>query len=72
MSWLDAAGVPQLKGRAAAKYDSLPAGDRSRDRRQGVALVPHFLAAPDITGGRLVQPFNIERPATSTLVPGHA
>jgi LysR family glycine cleavage system transcriptional activator len=58
--WLDAAGIPQLKGRAAAKYDSYLLAIEAAIDGQGVALVPHFLAAPDIKGGRLVQPFNID------------
>jgi LysR family glycine cleavage system transcriptional activator len=58
--WLDAAGIPQLKGRAAAKYDSYLLAIEAAIDGQGVALVPHFLAAPDIKGGRLVQPFAID------------
>ena len=58
--WLDAAGIPQLKGRAAAKYDSYLLAIEAAIDGQGVALVPHFLAAPDIKSGRLVQPFAID------------
>jgi LysR family transcriptional regulator, glycine cleavage system transcriptional activator len=58
--WLDAAGVPQLKGRSAAKYDSYLLAIEAAIDGQGVALVPHFLAAPDIKSGRLTQPFAID------------
>jgi LysR family glycine cleavage system transcriptional activator len=58
--WLDAAGVPQLKGRAAAKYDSYLLAIEAAIDGQGIALVPHFLAAPDIKSGRLLQLFDIE------------
>jgi LysR family glycine cleavage system transcriptional activator len=58
--WLDAAGIPQLKGRAAAKFDSYLLAIEAAIDGQGIALVPHFLAAPDIKNGRLVQPFAID------------
>jgi LysR family glycine cleavage system transcriptional activator len=58
--WLDAAGIPQLKGRAAAKYDSYLLAIEAAIDGQGIALVPHFLAAPDIKSGRLMQPFNVD------------
>jgi len=58
--WLDAAGVPQLKGRSAAKYDTYLLAIEAAIDGQGIALVPHFLAAPDIKTGRLVQPFAID------------
>jgi LysR family glycine cleavage system transcriptional activator len=59
-AWLDAAGVPQLKGRSAAKFDSYLLAIEAALDGQGIALVPHFLAAPDIKSGRLVQPFSID------------
>ncbi|WP_459859595.1 LysR substrate-binding domain-containing protein [Dongia sp. agr-C8] len=58
--WLDAAGVPQLKGRSAAKYDTYLLAIEAAIDGQGIALVPHFLAAPDIKSGRLIQPFAID------------
>ena len=63
--WLDAAGVPQLKGRSAAKFDSYLLAIEAALDGQGVALVPHFLAAPDIKTGRLTQPFalDVKQPA---------
>jgi LysR family glycine cleavage system transcriptional activator len=63
--WLDAAGLPQLKGRAAAKYDSYLLAIEAAIDGQGIALVPHFLAAPDIKSGRLVQLFghDVKQPA---------
>jgi LysR family glycine cleavage system transcriptional activator len=59
-AWLDAAGVPQLKGRSAAKFDSYLLAIEAALDGQGVALVPHFLAAADIKTGRLVQPFALD------------
>ena len=58
--WLDAAGIPQLKGRSAAKYDSYLLAIEAAIDGQGIALVPHFLAAPDLRSGRLVQPFAVD------------
>jgi LysR family glycine cleavage system transcriptional activator len=58
--WLDAAGIPQLKGRAAARFDSYLLAIEAALDGQGIALVPHFLAAPDVKTGRLVQPFAID------------
>jgi LysR family glycine cleavage system transcriptional activator len=63
--WLDAAGIPQLKGRSGAKFDSYLLAIEAAIDGQGVALVPHFLAAPDLKSGRLVQPFavDVQQPA---------
>ena len=68
--WLDAAGVPQLKGRSGAKFDSYLLAIEAAIEGQGIALAPHFLVAPDLKTGRLVQPFAIEvrQPARWYLV----
>jgi LysR family glycine cleavage system transcriptional activator len=49
-----------LKGRSAAKYDTYLLAIEAAIDGQGIALVPHFLAAPDIKSGRLVRPFAID------------
>lgn len=58
--WLQAAGVPDLKGRAAAQFDSYLLAIEAALDGQGVALAPHFMVAEDLKLGRLVRPFAIE------------
>jgi LysR family glycine cleavage system transcriptional activator len=58
--WLDAAGVPNLKGRAAPQFDSYLLAIEAALDGQGVALAPHFMVAEDLKVGRLVRPFAIE------------
>jgi LysR family transcriptional regulator, glycine cleavage system transcriptional activator len=58
--WLDAAGVPNLKGRAAPQFDSYLLAIEAALDGQGVALAPHFMVAQDLKLGRLARPFAIE------------
>jgi LysR family glycine cleavage system transcriptional activator len=58
--WLDAAGVPDLKGRAAPQFDSYLLAIEAALDGQGVALAPHFMVAEDLKLGRLVRPFPVE------------
>ena len=58
--WLDAAGVSNLKGRAAPQFDSYLLAIEAALDGQGVALAPHFMVAEDLKLGRLVRPFQIE------------
>lgn len=58
-AWLQAAGVPNLRGRTAPKFDSYLLALEAALDGQGVALAPHFLVAEDLKSGRLVAPFNI-------------
>jgi LysR family glycine cleavage system transcriptional activator len=55
--WLEAAGLPTLKGRAAPKFDSYLLAIEAAIEGQGVAVVPEFMVAPDLKSGRLVKPF---------------
>jgi LysR family glycine cleavage system transcriptional activator len=68
--WLQAAGVPNLKGRAAAQFDSYLLAIEAALDGQGVALAPHFMVAEDLKLGRLVKPFALEvrQPARWYLV----
>ncbi len=68
--WLQEAGVPNLKGRAAAQFDSYLLAIEAALDGQGVALAPHFMVAEDLKLGRLVRPFVIEvrQPARWYLV----
>jgi LysR family transcriptional regulator, glycine cleavage system transcriptional activator len=59
-AWLQAAGVPQLAGRAAPQFDSYLLALEAAIEGQGVAMVPHFMVAADLKAGRLVKPFAIE------------
>jgi LysR family glycine cleavage system transcriptional activator len=58
--WLDAASVPNLKGRAAPQFDSYLLAIEAALDGQGVALAPHFMVAEDLRSGRLTRPFPIE------------
>lgn len=55
--WLEAAGLPTLKGRAAPKFDSYLLAIEAAVEGQGVAVVPEFMVATDLKSGRLVKPF---------------
>lgn len=68
--WLQAAGVPNLKGRTAAQFDSYLLAIEAALDGQGVALAPHFMVAEDLKLGRLVKPFALEvrQPARWYLV----
>ncbi len=68
--WLQAAGVPDLKGRVAAQFDSYLLAIEAALDGQGVALAPHFMVAEDLKLGRLVRPFPVEvrQPARWYLV----
>jgi len=58
-AWLRAAGVPNLRGRTAPKFDSYLLALEAALDGQGVALAPHFLVAEDLQSGRLVAPFDV-------------
>jgi len=68
--WLDAAGVPNLRGRAAPQFDSYLLAIEAALDGQGVALAPHFMVAEDLKLGRLVRPFptEVRQPARWYLV----
>lgn len=68
--WLDAAGVPNLKGRAAPQFDSYLLAIEAALDGQGVALAPHFMVAEDLKLGRLMKPFalDVRQPARWYLV----
>jgi LysR family transcriptional regulator, glycine cleavage system transcriptional activator len=59
-AWLEAAGVPQLTGRAAPQFDSYLLALEAAIEGQGIALVPHFMVASDLRSGRLLKPFAVE------------
>lgn len=60
--WLQAAGVPVDTGRSALRFDSYLLALEAAIDGQGVAIVPHFLAAADLRSGRLVAPFGLQVP----------
>lgn len=55
--WLEAAGLPSLKGRTAPKFDSYLLAIEAAIEGQGVTVVPEFMVAPDLKIGRLVKLF---------------
>ena len=55
--WLEAAGLPTLKGRTAPKFDSYLLAIEAAVEGQGVAVVPEFMVVTDLKSGRLVKPF---------------
>jgi len=59
-AWLEAAGVPQLAGRAQSRFDSYLLALEAAIEGQGIAMVPHFMVASDLRAGRLIKPFAIE------------
>ena len=58
--WLQAAGVPELADQNAPRFDSYLLAIEAAMDGQGVAIVPRFLAAADLKGGRLVAPFALD------------
>ncbi|MEO8264363.1 MAG: transcriptional regulator GcvA [Ilumatobacteraceae bacterium] len=60
--WLDAAGVPEVGGQGAPRFDSYLLALEAAMEGQGVAIVPRFLAAADLRSGRLVAPFALDVP----------
>lgn len=58
--WLRAAGVPELFDQNSPRFDSYLLAIEAAMEGQGVAIVPRFLAANDLKGGRLVAPFELE------------
>ena len=58
--WLEAAGVPELVGRAGPRFDSYLLAIEAAIEGQGIAIAPHFMVAADLKAGRLVKPFAIE------------
>jgi LysR family transcriptional regulator, glycine cleavage system transcriptional activator len=55
--WLAAAGVGELASHGSILFDSYLLALEAAIDGQGVALVPDFVAATDLRGGRLVRPF---------------
>lgn len=60
--WLRAAGVPADVGQSGPRFDSYLLALEAAIDGQGVAIVPRFLAAADLRGGRLVAPFTLQVP----------
>ena len=60
--WLQAAGVPVDVGQVGPRFDSYLLALEAAIDGQGVAIVPRFLAAADLRGGRLVAPFALQVP----------
>ena len=60
--WLQAAGVPELRGQSAPRFDSYLLALEAAMEAEGVAIVPTFLAAADLRSGRLVAPFALSVP----------
>lgn len=60
--WLSAAGVPIDIGQSGPRFDSYLLALEAAIDGQGVAIVPRFLAAADLRGGRLVAPFALQVP----------
>ncbi len=58
--WLAGAGVPDLKRRPAAKFDSYLLALEAAADGQGLAVAPHFLVAADLRSGRLVRPLDLD------------
>jgi len=51
-----------LRGAATTRFDSYLLALEAASDGQGIALVPDFLALPDLRSGRLVQPFSHSTP----------
>lgn len=62
--WFAAAGVSEVEALAGPRYELFTMSLQAAIAGLGVALVPDYLAQPEIAGGRLVQPV---RQASSTL-----
>lgn len=68
--WLTAAGVSRSSAAAAVRFDSYLLALEAAVDGQGIALVPDFLAAPDLASGRLIQPvpLSVKQPEKWYLV----
>jgi LysR family transcriptional regulator, glycine cleavage system transcriptional activator len=68
--WLNEAGIAKNRAAATIRFDSYLLAMEAAADGQGVAIVPHFLAAPDLASGRLVQPvpLSVKQPETWYLV----
>ena len=60
--WLAAAGIADFSQAGAVKFDSYLLAMEAASDGQGIAIVPDFLAAPDLKSGRLVQPVSLAVP----------
>ena len=60
--WLETFGASGLRGAATTRFDSYLLALEAASDGQGIALVPDFLALPDLRSGRLVQPFSHSTP----------
>jgi LysR family transcriptional regulator, glycine cleavage system transcriptional activator len=60
--WLSAAGIERSAAAASIRFDSYLLALEAAADGQGIALVPDFLAAPDLQSGRLVQPVPLSVP----------
>ncbi len=61
-AWLNAAGIPDLRGRLATQYDSYLLAIEAALDGQGIAVAPYFLVAEDLRLGRLARPFAVDAP----------
>jgi LysR family transcriptional regulator, glycine cleavage system transcriptional activator len=68
--WLTSAGLARNRAAATIRFDSYLLAMEAAADGQGVAVVPDFLAAPDLASGRLVQPvpLSVKQPETWYLV----
>jgi LysR family transcriptional regulator, glycine cleavage system transcriptional activator len=68
--WLNAAGIARNRAAATIRFDSYLLAMEAAADGQGAAIVPDFLAAPDLASGRLVQPvpLSAKQPETWYLV----
>jgi LysR family glycine cleavage system transcriptional activator len=60
--WRRAAGLVEPVGDGGVRFDSYLLALEAAIDGQGVAIVPDFLAAPDLRTGRLVAPFDLAVP----------
>ena len=67
--WRRAAGLVEPVGDGGVRFDSYLLALEAAIDGQGVAIVPDFLAAPDLRTGRLVAPFDLAVPQPRQLVP---
>jgi LysR family glycine cleavage system transcriptional activator len=68
--WLGAAGIAGVNEAATIRFDSYLLAIEAAIDGQGIAIVPDFLAWPDLASGRLVQPISaaVPQPARWYLV----
>lgn len=69
-AWVGTGGRDGLGGVATIRFDSYLLALEAACEGQGIALVPDFLAAPDLASGRLVEPIrhSVPQPARWYLV----